>query len=762
VILIALIVPTAGISWETTRYFRFHAASQADVAPLTATPAGPGIAGVTLPDAPRDPWSAPQSMDDHPHLFALRAYFDALRRDVANGHSEGYARHFDTARLMHEVQALDQLPALHAVERAMLNASIEAHLARSMRRHIELASGRTFRITRIEGLPEKNDCLVYTCAVDWQGRPARQRWWLRHGRASWRAYDVEHLDVPIRMTTEIGAGGLAALGVDAEWARAFDVLIELVDAMPMHISALDVGRLQDLSTADFPTELDIVRRIMLIRSALARGQAELAAVELVAVTRIAPDTPILHALRARLRDAQGRPDAALREAEAFIDRIGDDPMMQQVRGRSLLALHRPKDAADAFRAGLATAPTSVALVAGLGVALDGAHLGELERYVRALPSPELAFEPLAMHWLDAQRYDAIDVIARIVDEAHPNHPVVAFYRAQAHGRQGSVDEAIAVLRSAVQYAPGIQRPLLDQTLRDALVIAGRPLEAYRSASDSPMSFRTIAHVLVEHDKPADLEELIAAHAEVTPDDPWLSYYTGELHLLLNAPNLAIDAFERGLSDVAIDDSIRPLFEDAMARALYGEGMPIQAYRRLGGTRRIARTLAQACINDRRSAWLRQLIDVHSSSHPDDRVIHLWLAHAAWLDGQYDRVLDHLADVNSLTADDDAAIGTYDNLLVRSLLRLDRLDDAMVAAREATRRRGDPFYEAIVHAFAGDVGPTVRLIERCVELGHQPQAFYDDFDLGPVIAGPQYAALHQMYPSTAIETGRDAELTEISE
>ncbi|MCA9297074.1 MAG: hypothetical protein KC983_11165, partial [Phycisphaerales bacterium] len=356
-----------------------------------------------------------------------------------------------------------------------------------------------------------------------------------------------------------------------------------------------------------------------------------------------------------------------------------------------------------------------------------------------------------MAWLDGRKFEAIEVMAQVMDDMAAEQPLVAFYRAQVYGRQGELENAIAVLRDALEQNPGAQRELLAQTLRDALVLAGKPLEAYNTSDDRLVAFRGIANTLVLQANPYGLRDLIDLHARSYPNDTWVDYYRGEMHLLVNCPDLAIPAFERGLTLSGIDEELAELFENAIARAMYREGMMMEAYERLGSTRRAARTLVRLCINDMDSKRLRTIVEAHHALHPNDRAVHLWYAQEAWFEHDYERVLEHLASVVTLTADDGQSIETYDELLVRSLVRLGRFDEAMDAARQATSRAGDPYFEAVVHAAAGRVGETVQIIERCVELGRRPNSFYEDDDLGPIIAGQAFAMLHRLYPSPYAET-----------
>jgi tetratricopeptide (TPR) repeat protein len=738
------LIPILGICIEAGRFL---------FTPRNLEFAHPGIpAPEAEPQAGGTPeWFGVQSLTDNPDLRAVRAFFDTMRADIASGNYNKYAQHFNTTRMIAEASELAGIDQLSPAEHQLLSASLEKIVAQGMRRHSALAHAPNFDVTRIEGLMDAHERLVHVSAIDHLDRPLRQRWWLRKEKNIWRAFDIEDLDVPARMTAEIGAARPTPVLSDRLWVSSLDGLFDAIPDLREE-RFRDVRRhLEPLESAGFPPVFETVRLVLLARAAIGLREFEAAGALVDRASAIDTSTPVLHALRATIRQAQGRSSEALREADAFIARVGDDAMMQNVRGRALLASRRFEEAAEAFRRGLENAPSSIALVTGLGLSLAGDDTLEIGPVFRSLPEPALAFEPLAMAWLDGRKFEAIEVMAKVMDDMAVERPLVAFYRAQVFGRRGELENAIAVLREALDQNPGEQRDLLKQTLRDALVLAGKPLEAYDNADDPAVAFRAIANTLVLQANPYALRDLIDQHAKAYPHDTWIDYYRGEMHLLVNCPDLAIPAFERGLTLAGLDEELAELFESAIARAMYREGLMMEAYERLGSTRRAARTLVRLCINDMNSKRLRTIVEAHHALHPNDRAVHLWYAQEAWFDQDYERVLEHLASVVTLTADDGQSIETYDELLVRSLVRLGRYDEAMDAAEQATGREGDPYLEAVVHATAGRVGETVEIIERCVELGHRPKSFYDDDDLGPIITGRAFAMLHRLYPSPYAET-----------
>ncbi|MEM7227890.1 MAG: hypothetical protein AAF432_03660 [Planctomycetota bacterium] len=746
---VVLLLPVIGIGYEV-----FRAGTRDTTDPL-ASERATSVDDLLLFTAGNDEdetpaWVGEQPLEGHPHRAELDRFFRSMDDTAVKRDYIAYADHFNTVRLLDEVQKTGALPALNRMEYNIVADLIRQNLMRIIQAKADINNSPDIRITRIEGLHDSNELLVYVREVDATGAVMHSRWWMLNEDDAWKTYDFEVIATAMRWSGIIAASTPTAFGEMESWTRHLEELFEVEET-------LDAGELEPartalvrLDSAGFPPAYEIMRLIMLTTTEIRLGDIAAAERALVRATSLREDAPVLHVLRGSLELGRNRPEAALADADTFMSMVGDDAATQLVRGRALLAMQRDVEAADAYRRGLNEQPQSVDHLVGLGLALEDHEASEVEAWFMGLQQPRLSFEPIALAWIDGKRYAAFDVIADVMDTIDPQHALVAYYRAQAHGRQHELDAAVDELRKAVAYADDNLRDLFTRTLHTALIAAGRPREAYDDALDPHDAFQTIANTLYRHQNPYAMQELIDHHESMHPDDIWIHFHRGRMHMLVNSPDLAADSFRVGL-DATVDDVTRETFEMALIESLYEDGRMLDAYDTVGSPRMTARVLAARCIADRNSRRLTKLIRTHREQEPDDRVVFLWDAHISWFNGEYRAVLNQIAEVNSLVADDALSIKLYDELLVRSLVRLDRLDEALDAAAHATARSRDPYFEAIVHAAAGRVAPTIRTLESCVELGYEPSQFYRDDDLGPIIAGEPFAMLHQLYPSPYAET-----------
>jgi hypothetical protein len=88
---------------------------------------------------------------------------------------------------------------------------------------------------------------------------------------------------------------------------------------------------------------------------------------------------------------------------------------------------------------------------------------------------------------------------------------------------------------------------------------------------------------------------------------------------------------------------------------------------------------------------------------------------------------------------------FKDRLIRSLVRLKRLDDVLRENRALKEDTPDPWYATLILALAGDVGRVEQNLQKLVKQGHSVQSFYDDPDLGPALRSERFAKLRAKYP-----------------
>ncbi len=254
-------------------------------------------------------------------------------------------------------------------------------------------------------------------------------------------------------------------------------------------------------------------------------------------------------------------------------------------------------------------------------------------------------------------------------------------------------------------------------------------------------FETIAAHFLDGEDAAAMEVVVEAYRRIAPEDPNVGYYGAQAAMLREDWDGAAEELAAVIPRVGEEDGLEYycwayldcLFE--LDRPLDGYGDPVAVD---FAFEYIASGLADA----EETELLRELIARHERSLPDDDALPLYRAELLFAEGDNDGAASLLlAERERILRDNDGErLGRLENLLVRSLVRADRLAEAQREAAASTARDGDPYYEVIVGAVAGDVAACRGALEECLRQGYEPATFLDDVDAGSALAGDAFANL----------------------
>ena len=165
-------------------------------------------------------------------------------------------------------------------------------------------------------------------------------------------------------------------------------------------------------------------------------------------------------------------------------------------------------------------------------------------------------------------------------------------------------------------------------------------------------------------------------------------------------------------------------------AMYKAGRGLEAYESIAPTAATLRQLVHLAWRDKDADVLAGLAEAHGRACPADAGLPILRARAAFLRHRYADVV-RLLRGGDWKAMLDAAPAAWEveDLMIRSLLRLGRFDDALSCAESSTRRDGDPWFEAVVHAATGNVERAIRSMQACAARGNSPGELYADPDAG---------------------------------
>jgi len=360
--------------------------------------------------------------------------------------------------------------------------------------------------------------------------------------------------------------------------------------------------------------------------------------------------PEIHTLRATSLNWLDRHEEALSAIERAERAAGFSVDTFELKAEILSALGRQDEAIDCRRRLAEFLPDDVVLVS------DYYDVLPPERRAEVLDVLRLAEDPAAMAiewtnwWMYRDDEGLLSMLQGFVREHSPDslHAVALDGRVAEY--QGRWDAAAECYRTAAERETDVETRRGHWTsFLNAMVKDGRAVEAYRIMPDAPSALLDLAlgveagyaRISIE-----DLPELLEAHRERMPADPWLHYLAGVL--ADHRGDLATAEQEFALS-VGSDEGAAARHRDVMIR----QAKLIEAYRAYAGIPNVFAELAARCRDDRDATGLEQLLEEHRTMSPDDPWIAYYAAILEQLSGREEAALEQLGQ---MAKDDDADLG----------------------------------------------------------------------------------------------------------
>lgn len=134
---------------------------------------------------------------------------------------------------------------------------------------------------------------------------------------------------------------------------------------------------------------------------------------------------------------------------------------------------------------------------------------------------------------------------------------------------------------------------------------------------------------------------------------------------------------------------------------------------------------------------------------------LYEAELQWQRGEYTLAAKLFAQQQGDLAQDEQRRWWVADRLIRSLVRLQRFDEALQIAGAFHEREKDPWFMAVAHAASGDVENCAAALGQCAELGYSADDFYADPEIGAALRSEAFARLRETYPDPAPAEEGDA-------
>ena len=661
-----------------------------------------------------------------------------IRSALESGNREQFDGRFDFVRLFLEI---------HRLSGEADAAAGRPSAVRALARQVSLPLWSRHEVRLVEPLAGGQEALAYVKTFSPGGVVQKRRLWIVRHPDGWRCYDTEDAEIGIRHSALMAA-------VQADFGEGFPawfvpwIMLQEAERAAAEGDAAAADRLMaQVAPVTFPDPIEGYKHLILGSQAAAAQRHEEALAAYVRAAKAGPAMLTLHYLQAVSHNRLGDGEAALRHLQTYTGLFGRQAHSASELGRAFGLLGRKDEAARAFRDGLKAAPESIANLAGLAAVLPPGGAAELQRHFVAVPAPRALFHAAAERLYRDRAEPALAGLIEGFAAQSPGDGLADFYRARLHRLGQRYDRAAALYLSAYGRlaAPRLKQFCVEEFV-EAMYAAGKGLDAYRAAPVRRAAFRLLSKRLVHDRDETNLDTLLAEHRKADPEDPWLDFYAGEMHVLRGDFGAAERALRHALAG-KLPAGWRGQFQEALVYAMFRGGKALEALRTVEPHAGTFQRLADLAFRAGDGGTLQDIVAARRGQDPADKTLALWHAKALFLRGRYDQTVQFLRD-NWQAAGEADDLEPFDDLLVRSLVRVGRLDEAVKHAARITARTGDPWYEAVACAAAGDPADAAQAFAACIRHHHRIADFYADPDIAAALACEALAPLRKQYPPPA--------------
>jgi tetratricopeptide (TPR) repeat protein len=467
--------------------------------------------------------------------------------------------------------------------------------------------------------------------------------------------------------------------------------------------------------------------------------------QLLAKTRRPLDTASQQAVWALYRDDSATFDAIVKFVR---QRAADSPVLDALAGRRLEQEEQFDQAAACFLQASKREwlPEKKQEHFDSFLAAMNSAGRAVEAYAQADDS-QAAFELLTSGYEERESLISEEQIGPLLiahRKKRPADPMVDYYAGLMLLRQERYAEAEEKFVSASGKArDDDEKELIRNRRIEALYRQGRLEAVYQDYGRSSDVFQQLARLCQSDGRWEELRRLINTHRQTAASDPWLNYFS------------ALDLHHRGQHQPALDELQRAERGDETLQSYcqwvkseyqVAAGRLAEAYASGDDRRQSFAALAARLARDEQWERLMELVRLHEAGFPLDPEARHWKVTALWNQGQYGAIADELSPWPDFAhrGQGDTIEGLHD-MLVRSLLRLNRLPEAHAAAERASREQD--YQVPLVMVLLAD-GTAAALRERLADpllvraLAERP--LHEDRELGKLFSRSDLADLRTRF------------------
>lgn len=366
------------------------------------------------------------SDDGGEHAAGIRKFFDDFGRATAAGDSRKVAELLDWRMFLSLLKQQGLVPARMLRDEDRLVKMLRARLVARLLAPVGGVRWRRQEIRRVRFIRVGTEAVVYTRHWDEDDESSKMRWWLFCKDGTWRAYDLEFLELSMRVSTGMGMGMKMADGDDPS-AKSLPALMQAIQKVAAGQTEAALGDLQGLEGVKFPAFLESLR-LMLIAGLLSDGM-EYARALRAADRALAhnSDLPLIHLIYAECHNGLKQHDKAIEAAERHAEFLGKDASYYEAVGNAHRGMGKTAEAIEAHKKGLADDPLSGDNVLGLMRALPAGQRDTVVKHYKGLRDVDEWFVGMADRLVQERDARALQVLIGIHRGIMPDDENIAVY-----------------------------------------------------------------------------------------------------------------------------------------------------------------------------------------------------------------------------------------------------------------------------------------------------------------------------------------------
>lgn len=573
-----------------------------------------------LPEAPVD-WGDQNGITEADIEQEVRPLFQELGDDFRAGAGERIIRHFDPERTVAELRAFGFAEFNAGAKGTEFLKGFRQGMTRSLEKQAPLLAWKDCEIKQVKKLRRLEAVIIARHRHD-EGAIAKMRWWVTKRDGTWRIYDMEDLEMGMRISagaSTLLAGGPGQAQRLQEFARATECLREVINSLGVkHDVDAAERKLREIEHVALPRPYEAMRWMLTASIQIQRGQHRDALATLDRAHGFHAEMPILDLLKGMACNGLNERERALVHLKAYEDLLGDDANVCRELGFALHGLNRIDEARAAYRKSLDYNPREIDAFLGLLRTVGaGDACDDLGPRFAKLGNPQASFEECLRDCQQARDAASLTALAQAMRKLDATSSSAQFALALAAAWEKRADPALREFEAALALEPDEgKRAGFTTDFLKAMANGGLALPAYKAAPQSREAFRTLAAELKKVFRTDDLLPLLNAHARKFPDDPLLPFYRGEAQVQRGQYALADKSFTAGMAQPPAAATLDS-FRSSRVQARYHVGAGVDAHVTIGPRRETFQQLAMLCLQDHNDGLLETLLEAHARVDPND-------------------------------------------------------------------------------------------------------------------------------------------------